>query len=76
MEAIKRAHPDLTELKPDETIGVEGSVKRRLAHELIDIGYRVLATKLHPDKGSKNGDAMQRLNEVRSTLKRLAVNEW
>lgn len=76
-EALKRAHPHLTS-KPAEAESreTEGSKKRALAIELIDIGYRILATKLHPDKGGKNGDGMQRLNEVRAVLKRLASHEW
>src|SRR5262245_30591429 len=41
---------------------------RQLADQLIDIGYKVLATKLHPDKGGSR-EAMARLNEVRRRLK-------
>jgi hypothetical protein len=46
----------------------EEQVLRKLANELIDIGYKVLATKLHPDKGG-SPEAMARLNKVRSILK-------
>jgi hypothetical protein len=35
-----------------------------LALQLIDIGYKVLSVKLHPDKGGSH-DAMRRLNKVR-----------
>jgi hypothetical protein len=46
-------------------------LKYKLAMQLIDIGYKALATKLHPDKGG-SGDAMSRLNEVRDRLKQRA----
>jgi hypothetical protein len=39
-----------------------------LAEQLIDIGYKVLAAKLHPDKGGSR-EAMARLNKVRELLK-------
>ena len=39
-----------------------------LAYQLIDIGYKVLATKLHPDKGGSK-DAMARLNRARNILR-------
>jgi hypothetical protein len=44
---------------------------RELAEELIDIGYRALATRLHPDRGGSK-DAMVRLNLVRGELKSIA----
>jgi hypothetical protein len=47
----------------------EQDAQRTLALQLIDIGYRVLARKLHPDKGGSR-DAMVRLNAVRDRLKR------
>jgi hypothetical protein len=46
----------------------EREAQRKLALQLIDIGYKALATKLHPDKGGSR-EAMMRLNEVRSWLK-------
>lgn len=49
----------------------EVKVHRELAEELIDIGYRALATKLHPDRGGSK-DAMARLNRVRDELKQIA----
>jgi len=44
---------------------------RDLAEELVDIGYRALATRLHPDRGGSK-DAMTRLNRVRDELKQIA----
>jgi hypothetical protein len=46
----------------------ELQLMRKLANELIDIGYKVLATRLHPDKGGSQ-EAMSRLNKVKSLLK-------
>jgi DUF3102 family protein len=46
----------------------EAKLVKDLAHQLIDIGYRVLAAKLHPDHGGSK-EAMARLNAVRSLLK-------
>lgn len=47
----------------------EEKAQRQLAAQLIDIGYKVLATKLHPDKGGSPA-AMARLNSVRSHLRK------
>ena len=49
----------------------EVKLHRELAEELIDIGYRALATKLHPDRGGTQ-IAMTRLNRVRDELKQTA----
>jgi hypothetical protein len=46
----------------------ERALEKELALQLIDIGYKALATKLHPDKGGSR-DAMARLNTVRERLK-------
>lgn len=48
----------------------EASMRRQLALRLIDIGYKVLAAELHPDKPGGSREAMARLNEVRDLLKR------
>ena len=45
--------------------------RRKLAMQLIDIGYKSLAAKHHPDKGG-SGEAMMLLNEVRDELKQHA----
>lgn len=49
----------------------ERQLHRDLALELIDIGYKALAVKLHPDRGGSK-DAMRRLNRVREELTRIA----
>ena len=49
----------------------EVRLHRELAEELVDIGYRALATRLHPDRGGTK-DAMSRLNRVRDELKQIA----
>ena len=49
----------------------ETKLHRELAIELIDIGYKALATRLHPDRGGSK-DAMRRLNRVRDELKGVA----
>lgn len=49
----------------------ERAAERQLAIQLIDIGFKALATKLHPDKGGSR-DAMSRLNRVRDRLKQHA----
>lgn len=49
----------------------EIQLHRELAEELVDIGYRALATRLHPDRGGSK-DAMTRLNRVRDELKQTA----
>lgn len=46
----------------------EREAQRKLALQLIDIGYKVLARKLHPDKGG-SPEAMTRLNAVRDRLR-------
>jgi len=54
-----------------ETREKEVKLHRELAKELIDIGWKALSTRLHPDRGG-SPDAMRRLNRVRSELKSLA----
>lgn len=49
----------------------EREAQRKLALQLIDIGYKVLARTLHPDKGGSR-EAMSRLNAVRDRLKQYA----
>lgn len=49
----------------------EVQLHRDLALELIDIGFKALATRLHPDRGGSK-EAMRRLNRVRDELKQIA----
>jgi Protein of unknown function (DUF3102). len=49
----------------------EMQLHRDLALELIDIGFKALATRLHPDRGGSK-DAMRRLNRVRDELRTVA----
>jgi hypothetical protein len=70
-EIVSRVDTDRLNIKREELKRAdEREAQRELALQLINIGYRVLATKLHPDKnkdGSK--EAMWRLNAVRDRLK-------
>jgi hypothetical protein len=50
----------------------EIALHRELAIELIDLGYRAMATRLHPDRGGSQ-EAMTRLNDVRDQLKSIAA---
>jgi hypothetical protein len=50
----------------------EIKLHREIALELIDLGYRAMATRLHPDRGGSR-DAMSRLNTVRNELKEVAA---
>jgi hypothetical protein len=49
----------------------ETRLLRMLAVELVDIGFKALATRLHPDHGGSE-QAMRRLNRVRRELKSVA----
>jgi len=49
----------------------EVALHRKLAEELVDLGYRALATRLHPDRGGSK-DAMARLNRIRDELRHVA----
>ena len=55
----------------DISLAKEQKLNRELGLQLIEIGYKVLAVKLHPDKGGSD-EAMQRLNVVRDHLKEVA----
>jgi hypothetical protein len=50
----------------------ELKLHRELALQIIDLGYRAMATRLHPDTGGSR-DAMSRLNTVRHALKEFAA---
>jgi hypothetical protein len=54
----------------------EVRIRRELVSELIDLGYRALATRLHPDRGGSK-DAMVRLNDLRTQLTQFAkTRRW
>lgn len=46
----------------------ERQLVRKLAVQIVDIGYKVLATKLHPDKGGSS-EGMARLVRARDMLR-------
>jgi hypothetical protein len=54
-----------------QTEANEVQLHRDLAMQLIDLGYRAMATRLHPDQGGSH-DAMTRLHRVRDQLKSVA----
>ena len=66
---VKAAQQQAKRLQDEElTRAQEREAERKLALQLIDIGFKALASKLHPDKGGSR-DAMTRLNRVRDRLK-------
>lgn len=68
-QIIGRVDVDTLNLRQSELKRAEDrEAQRKLALQLIDIGYKALATKLHPDRGGSR-DAMARLNQVRDRLK-------
>jgi hypothetical protein len=68
-ESIERARKEAQRIRDAELTRVqEREAERQLALRLIDIGYKVLAKELHPDKGGSR-DAMTRLTTVRDRLK-------
>lgn len=70
-EATKQIDVDpFKEAKQARTDEVQ--LHRDLALELIEIGFKALATRLHPDRGGSQ-DAMRRLNRVRDELKTVAA---
>jgi len=54
-----------------QTRADEVRLHREIALELIDVGFKALATRLHPDRGGSK-EAMARLNRVRDELKGVA----
>jgi len=71
-ENLYKAQRDAARLRDEELTRQEERVaEKKLALQLIDIGFKALASKLHPDKGGSR-DAMSRLNRVRDRLKQHA----
>ena len=73
-EAFRRVLRDVARdefVQERQTRDDEVKLHRELAEELVDIGFRALATKLHPDRGGTQ-IAMTRLNRVRDELKSFA----
>jgi hypothetical protein len=66
-KTFRKAHARLQQALdaygPDET-----KLRRELAVQVIDLGYRTLATRLHPDRGGST-EAMARLNRARDVLR-------
>lgn len=70
-QIINKAEDQMERLREYELNRAEESrAQKTLAMQLIDIGYKALATKLHPDKGGSR-EAMARLNTVRDRLRKL-----
>lgn len=68
-QIINRVDVETLNLRQEELKRAdERGAQRALALQLIDIGYKALASKLHPDKGGSR-EAMSRLNQVRERLK-------
>lgn len=66
---VDRVDTETLNLKREELKRAdEREAQRELGLQLVDIGYRVLARKLHPDRGGSK-EAMARLNSVRDRLK-------
>lgn len=69
---IKRARDQAKRLEHESlTRQQEREAEKKLALQLISIGFKALASKLHPDKGGTK-DAMARLGRVRDRLKQHA----
>lgn len=65
---VERIDTDTLNLKREELKRAdEREAQHKLALQLIDIGYKVLARELHPDKGGSH-EAMVRLRAVRDRL--------
>ena len=60
-EAVRAREENLTRQQ-------EREADQKLALRLIEIGFKVLAKELHPDRGGSR-EAMTRLNRVRDRLK-------
>jgi hypothetical protein len=70
-EIAERARKEAFRLVQEESLtrAQEREAERKLANRLVDIGYKVLAKELHPDRMHGDKEAMQRLVRVRDKLK-------
>ena len=71
-EPVKQAlgKIDYAALRQDNLNRAEArELERKLALQLIDIGFKVLAQKLHPDKKGGSQESFVRLKSVRDRLK-------
>ena len=69
-EVVEKARGDARRLAAQDelTRAQERDAEAKLGMRLIDIGFRVLAQELHPDKGGSR-ETMARLNRVRDRLR-------
>jgi hypothetical protein len=69
-DIAERARSEARRLAAQEEISraEEREAEAKLGRRLIDIGFKVLARELHPDKGGSR-EAMQRLSRVRDRLR-------
>lgn len=71
-ERAKREQERIARAYEDElTRKQERDAQRELSLRIIDIGYKVLAKELHPDRGGSR-EMMARLNRARDHLKQMA----
>jgi hypothetical protein len=70
-EIAERARKQAFRLAQEDALtrAQEREAERQLADRLIDIGYKVLAKELHPDKMRGDKSAFQRLGRVREKLR-------
>jgi hypothetical protein len=67
---LTKANTDAARIRQESLNRMEErEAQRKLALQLIDIGYRALSSRFHPDKQGGSKDAMTRLNIVRDRLK-------
>jgi hypothetical protein len=70
-ETLDKVDQDLF-AREKQTRDEEVRLHRELAEELINLGYKALAMRLHPDRRGGSRDAMVRLNRVRDELQGIA----
>lgn len=67
-ERQKRQMAEADRIKAERA---ERDRERELALKLVDIGFKALATKLHPDKPGGSNEAMHRLTRIKKRLQSL-----